>query len=139
MTNKSKIIEALGTIKKISGLPKPEAAKGIITEAVTEIANVGMKCLTDNCNNKKKLPISPNYAGMVIRKAAYHTFPDRITDLKLPGCKEDYLCEECANRYNVRCNVHGTIPDRFKKGVAPSCIKCVKESEVLIKLKEQSV
>jgi hypothetical protein len=86
------------------------------------------------CNQVKIPLVDNNYAGMDVRKSADHPFPDRVTEFRFEGTKsKHYICEDCANRINIDCEVHGRIHGKFEKESAPVCKKCAKEYRLLRK------
>ena len=79
---------------------------------------------------KRKWFFAMNYAGLNVRDGAPHAFPSRISDITLPGLKdEDFLCAQCANKRRVVCDVHGTIEEDFCSGRPPTCWACSEEKE----------
>ena len=83
------------------------------------------------CNCEKGL-IAYNYAGFRVREDGDHPFPSRIDMLTLPGdSNQNYLCEECASKREIKCTAHGNVAGKFSGGKPPRCKKCDKELNLI--------
>lgn len=71
-----------------------------------------------------------NYAGVNLRKAVDHPYPDRIEEIILAGDSgKDFLCADCANKRKVTCSVHGAVGRKLSTGLIPLCTVCMREWE----------
>ncbi len=72
--------------------------------------------------------LSVNYAGLNLKQGGAHIFPDRISEVILPGDKQkDFLCADCANKRRMTCSVHGEIKGNLFGGNVPKCPGCAQE------------
>lgn len=71
------------------------------------------KCM--ECGRTKGLFVR-NYAGFNAKASGSHSFPSRIETSLAGNPDADFLCNNCANKRQVVCSVHGPIAGKIAYG-----------------------